>query len=228
MTIGDKLSELRKQKGFSQEHVASLLNVTRQSVSKWENSIALPETQKLIELSSLYEVSLDYLVKDDLESIQSVSQIESKSISRLNFSTVIGLLYAGLELLFSLLPIIHIETGVSSNFVRPFSPSEGFQSLSMIQMLTFSPTTLGNLLILLLFIVIITGLVINVSMLRIPESKVFKTIRIGLTTVEILTWTYMFLFLIETFTLWIILWFVLSITYYVVIWTEYIRKPRFV
>lgn len=228
MTIGDKLSELRKQKGFSQEHVASLLNVTRQSVSKWENSIALPETQKLIELSSLYEVSLDYLVKDDLESIQSVSQIESKSISRLNFSTVIGLLYAGLELLFSLLPIIHIETGVSSNFVRPFSPSEGFQSLSMIQMLTFSPTTLGNLLILLLFIVIITGLVINVSMLRIPESKVFKTIRIGLTTVEILTWTYMLLFLIETFTLWIILWFVLSITYYVVIWTEYIRKPRFV
>lgn len=228
MTIGDKLSELRKQKGFSQEHVASLLNVTRQSVSKWENNIALPETQKLIELSSLYEVSLDYLVKDDLESIQSVSQIESKSISRLNFSTVIGLLYAGLELLFSLLPIIHIETGVSSNFVRPFSPSEGFQSLSMIQMLTFSPTTLGNLLILLLFIVIITGLVINVSMLRIPESKVFKTIRIGLTTVEILTWTYMLLFLIETFTLWIILWFVLSITYYVVIWTEYIRKPRFV
>lgn len=228
MTIGDKLSELRKQKGFSQEHVASLLNVTRQSVSKWENNIALPETQKLIELSSLYEVSLDYLVKDDLELIQSVSQIESKSISRLNFSTVIGLLYAGLELLFSLLPIIHIETGVSSNFVRPFSPSEGFQSLSMIQMLTFSPTTLGNLLILLLFIVIITGLVINVSMLRIPESKVFKTIRIGLTTVEILTWTYMLLFLIETFTLWIILWFVLSITYYVVIWTEYIRKPRFV
>ncbi len=228
MTIGDKLSELRKQKGFSQEHVASLLNVTRQSVSKWENNIALPETQKLIELSSLYEVSLDYLVKDDLESIQSASQIESKSISRLNFSTVIGLLYAGLELLFSLLPIIHIETGVSSNFVRPFSPSEGFQSLSMIQMLTFSPTTLGNLLILLLFIVIITGLVINVSMLRIPESKVFKTIRIGLTTVEILTWTYMLLFLIETFTLWIILWFVLSITYYVVIWTEYIRKPRFV
>lgn len=228
MTIGDKLSELRKQKGFSQEHVASLLNVTRQSVSKWENNIALPETQKLIELSSLYEVSLDYLVKDDLEVIQSVSQIESKSISRLNFSTVIGLLYAGLELLFSLLPIIHIETGVSSNFVRPFSPSEGFQSLSMIQMLTFSPTTLGNLLILLLFIVIITGLVINVSMLRIPESKVFKTIRIGLTTVEILTWTYMLLFLIETFTLWIILWFVISITYYVVIWTEYIRKPRFV
>lgn len=227
MTIGDKLSELRKQKGFSQEHVASLLNVTRQSVSKWENSIALPETQKLIELSSLYEVSLDYLVKDDLESIQSVSQIESKSISRLNFSTVIGLLYAVLELLFSILPTIHIETGVSSNFVRPFSPSEGFQSLSMIQMLTFSPTTLGNLLILLLFIVIITGLVINVSMLRIPESKVFKTIRIGLTTVEILTWTYMLLFLIETFTLWIILWFVLSITYYVVIWTEYIRKPRF-
>lgn len=227
MNIGDKLSELRKQKGFSQEHVASLLNVTRQSVSKWENNIALPETQKLIELSSLYEVSLDYLVKDDLELIQSVSQIESKSISRLNFSTVIGLLYAVLELLYSLLPIIHIETGVSSNFVRPFSPSEGFQSLSMIQMLTFSPTTLGNLLILLLFIVIITGLVINVSMLRIPESKVFKTIRIGLTTVEILTWTYMLLFLIETFTLWIILWFVLSITYYVVIWTEYIRKPRF-
>lgn len=228
MTIGDKLLELRKQKGISQEHVASLLNVTRQSVSKWENNIALPETQKLIELSSLYEVSLDYLVKDDLELIQSVSQIESKPISRLNFSTVIGLIYSVLELLFSLLPIIHIETGVSSNFVRPFSPSEGFQSLSMIQMLTFSPTTLGNLLILLLFIVIITGLVINVSMLRIPESKVFKTIRIGLTTVEILTWTYMLLFLIETFTLWIILWFVISITYYVVIWTEYIRKPRFV
>lgn len=64
MTFGDKLSTLRKQNNYTQEQLADLLGVSRQSVSKWEGGIAYPETEKLIRLSELFHCSLDALLKD--------------------------------------------------------------------------------------------------------------------------------------------------------------------
>lgn len=67
MTLGDKLSKLRKENNYTQEQLADLLGVSRQAISKWENDTAYPETDKLIRMSELYDCSLDYLLKDTAE-----------------------------------------------------------------------------------------------------------------------------------------------------------------
>lgn len=67
MKFEEKLIELRKQKGLSQEQLANQLGVTRQSVSKWESGSTLPELAKIMALSEIFDVSVDYLVKDQME-----------------------------------------------------------------------------------------------------------------------------------------------------------------
>lgn len=64
MSFSEKLQRLRKEKGLSQEQLAELLKVSRQSVSKWESGKTYPEIDKLIVLSDLFEITLDDLVKD--------------------------------------------------------------------------------------------------------------------------------------------------------------------
>lgn len=67
MTTGEKLTKLRKEKGYTQEQLADLLKVSRQAVSRWESDLAFPETEKLIRIAKLYDVSLDYLLLEDSE-----------------------------------------------------------------------------------------------------------------------------------------------------------------
>ena len=67
MTLGDKLSKLRKENNYTQEQLANVLGVSRQAISKWESDITYPETDKLIKISDLFNCSLDYLLKDTAE-----------------------------------------------------------------------------------------------------------------------------------------------------------------
>lgn len=64
MTFHNKLYNLRKQKGLSQEELANRLNVSRQTVSKWEIGDSTPDMEKLIAISDLFDISLDELVMD--------------------------------------------------------------------------------------------------------------------------------------------------------------------
>jgi len=64
MEFNNKLYDLRKKKGLSQEELANRLNVSRQTVSKWELGDSAPDMEKLIAISDLFEVSLDELVLD--------------------------------------------------------------------------------------------------------------------------------------------------------------------
>ena len=64
MTFSDKLIALRKKAGWSQEELAERLNVSRQSVSKWESAQSMPDIDKIVQLSSLFGVTTDYLLKD--------------------------------------------------------------------------------------------------------------------------------------------------------------------
>ena len=77
MTLGEKLSKLRKEYNYTQEQLADILGVSRQSISKWESDIAYPETEKLIELGKLFECSMDYLLKDDVTEKTDTSVSES-------------------------------------------------------------------------------------------------------------------------------------------------------
>ncbi|GGG75928.1 helix-turn-helix domain-containing protein [Paenibacillus radicis (ex Gao et al. 2016)] len=67
MAFSEKLFRLRKEKGYSQEALAEKLSTTRQAVSKWENGQGFPETEKLLMIGNLFEVSIDYLLKETEE-----------------------------------------------------------------------------------------------------------------------------------------------------------------
>ena len=65
MTFGEKLKAIRKEKGYSQEEMAGLLDVSRQAVSKWESDRGIPEIDKLLQISNMFGVTLDYLLKSE-------------------------------------------------------------------------------------------------------------------------------------------------------------------
>lgn len=67
MILADKITEERKKNGWSQEDLANQLGVSRQAVSKWESAGAVPDLQRILQLSELFGVSTDYLLKDELE-----------------------------------------------------------------------------------------------------------------------------------------------------------------
>ena len=82
MKLCEKLYELRRAAGLSQEELAERLNVSRQAVSKWENGAAQPELSKLVELSRLYGVSVDVLL-----SLEEAEKGDAKAASSVEAST---------------------------------------------------------------------------------------------------------------------------------------------
>lgn len=79
MILADKIIELRKKNGLSQEELAEKMNVSRQSVSKWEGAQSVPDLNKIIALSKIFGVSTDYLLKDEIESPEFSSENEPSS-----------------------------------------------------------------------------------------------------------------------------------------------------
>ena len=71
MKFGDKLIELRKKNGYSQEELAEKLGVSRQSVSKWESNNTYPETDKIIQIANLFDCSMDDLINDKITDVES-------------------------------------------------------------------------------------------------------------------------------------------------------------
>ncbi len=72
MILADKIIELRKKSGMSQEELAEKLGVSRQSVSKWEGAQSMPDLNRILQLSQIFEVSTDYLLKDSMEESDTV------------------------------------------------------------------------------------------------------------------------------------------------------------
>ena len=64
MILADKIINERKKNGWSQEELADMLNVSRQSVSKWEGAQSVPDLQKILKMAEIFSVSTDYLLKD--------------------------------------------------------------------------------------------------------------------------------------------------------------------
>ena len=79
MTFPDKLIALRKKAGWSQEELAERLNVTRQSVSKWEGAQSVPDIDKILQMSRLFAVTTDYLLKDEQDEPQPAAAEEASS-----------------------------------------------------------------------------------------------------------------------------------------------------
>ncbi|MBR6628036.1 MAG: helix-turn-helix transcriptional regulator [Lachnospiraceae bacterium] len=86
MILADKIMTLRKQRGWSQEELADKMNISRQSVSKWESGASIPDLDKILKLSEIFGVSTDYLLKDEKEDVEYVSEdaLEEQTICRIS------------------------------------------------------------------------------------------------------------------------------------------------
>ncbi len=82
MILADKIIELRKKNGWSQEELADMLKVRRQSVSKWEGAASAPDMNRILAMSEIFGVSTDYLLKDGMETPEYVALPEADSSLR--------------------------------------------------------------------------------------------------------------------------------------------------
>lgn len=86
MTFGEKLQKLRKEKGWTQEQLAAQISISRQALSKWELGTAIPDTENVVQLSKLFQVSTDYLLNDEYESdndLPKVKEVKSNGLHQI-------------------------------------------------------------------------------------------------------------------------------------------------
>ena len=102
MTIGEKITTERKILNYTQEQLADLLNVSRQTISKWELNQCFPETNKILELCQIFNCSTDFLLKNEITDKNFVSN-PTKKKKFFNFLTnkktkkalnIIGIIFA--------------------------------------------------------------------------------------------------------------------------------------
>lgn len=99
LTLGEKIRELRKAKGLSQEELAARINVSRQAVSKWETDLSLPDIDNIVQLSRLLGVSTDYLLLDEPQQLGNGSTTAKNDMYlRQGVAVAIGLAVIGLLL----------------------------------------------------------------------------------------------------------------------------------
>ena len=86
MILADKIIRLRKKNGWSQEELAEKMNVSRQAVSKWESAQTVPDLEKILQLSGLFGVTTDYLLKDELESEEYTDSTAESGVKRVTLA----------------------------------------------------------------------------------------------------------------------------------------------
>lgn len=81
MILADKIINERKKNGWSQEELAEKLSVSRQSISKWEGAQAVPDLQRILKMAEIFNVSTDYLLKDEIEADDAPASVNTDSDS---------------------------------------------------------------------------------------------------------------------------------------------------
>ena len=110
MTLSEKLYSLRRKQGLSQEALAEKLDCSRQVISKWENGTTTPDAEMLQKYSELFGVSIDYLVKEDIEKPTSV-QPTGKNDGNKKLLGILGLLMGCVSLIvFGAISVLGSET----------------------------------------------------------------------------------------------------------------------
>jgi transcriptional regulator with XRE-family HTH domain len=122
MTFGKKLQLLRKQKGLSQEQLASQIAVSRQAVSKWELESSSPDIDTVVQLSKLFGVTTDYLLNDDLKNYEDLPVVKEKYVNaemqeKTPFVIGIGMIFIGLLVSFVSWRTYQTEVSVTSGII---------------------------------------------------------------------------------------------------------------
>lgn len=92
MNISEKLIQLRKSKGMSQEELAGKLDVSRQAISRWETGAALPDANNILALSKIYNITTDYLLNDDYTSDEDLPKVKENNAILHNNLTLIAII----------------------------------------------------------------------------------------------------------------------------------------
>ena len=80
MTLGEKITILRKQRGLSQEDLAAMMSISRQAVSRWEQDESMPDIDNMVLLSNIFKVSTDYLLKGENITFHETTNIDFDSL----------------------------------------------------------------------------------------------------------------------------------------------------
>jgi len=83
MILADKIIKLRKQSGWSQEELAEKMNISRQSVSKWESTNSIPDLNRIIMLAEIFDVTTDFLLKDEYETFDGITESKEPSVTKI-------------------------------------------------------------------------------------------------------------------------------------------------
>ena len=160
MTLGEKIQKLRKSCGLSQLQLAEQLDVSRQSVSKWELNESVPDINKIVRLSELFSVSVDELLKEQytsyVENVDTKSTIED--IVQMNYinslikigikTTILGTVLIVLECLFlPVLAIIQKSQVNGQGFYTDFMDYISVQPMPIIYILTIIIICVGIFLV---------------------------------------------------------------------------------
>lgn len=95
MKLSDKILKMRKQTGMSQEELAEKLNVSRQTISRWESDSAQPDASNLLQLSKLFKVTADFLINEDYENDNDVPAVKNIEVqANKKISKVLGICIA--------------------------------------------------------------------------------------------------------------------------------------
>ena len=131
MTFGEKLQYLRKEQNWTQEQLANQIEISRQSLSKWELGAATPDTEHVVRLSQLFGVSTDTLLLDDapfppsaVQAVDSRRRWELIGGGLASSLAVTDLLIIGICA--SIFPAVYIEAPMDKEWVRAYSRLSGF------------------------------------------------------------------------------------------------------
>ena len=113
MILADKIISLRKKEGMTQEDLAIQIGVSRQSVSKWESSMAMPDLDKIIKLSKIFSVSTDFLLDDDLGMEQIIVDEKVEDTSKLVDLDLLNQYYGAYEKIARLISLATILVIIS-------------------------------------------------------------------------------------------------------------------
>ncbi len=160
--MGNYLTELRKKKELSQANLADLIGVTFQAVSKWERGEAVPDIAILEQLSILYGVTIDEIIKGEKQEIEiKVSEQKPNSFLRQKriYGFWISIAYLVLLFLFAFLPFVRLSNGISGNYYQTI-----FSNYYLI----------GNYLLLFQFFLILSVPLITMSFCICQNQEVMK------------------------------------------------------
>ena len=145
MTMGEKILNMRKARGWNQEELAERIGVTRQAVSRWESDSAKPDADKIIAICDIFGVSADYLLRDQYSGEGSAAQRETLPATALGAKVqsltmkqwmALGSAMAGAFVLF-VLKLIYIFKDTNYSYHNGYSHYQGFQAFLRMEELFF-------------------------------------------------------------------------------------------